>query len=205
MRRIAFALLLAVLAAVGVQNVVAAQESTPTAGQAPSPDLCTLEPVSFEFLESAFASPVPVDDETAASPVASPAGDPFADGEPVDEETRQAVEESMIINVACINTGVPLLQFAVYTEDGLRLLLANVSGITQADYEELEQAAQPLTEDQWTILIEFQEMVQLDDGRVAALIVGDDPMQPEPPSTTLFYLLERDGHWYIDALERNRA
>jgi hypothetical protein len=205
MRRIPIAMAIALLAVIGLSGFATAQEATPVgtpmAGEAVDPSLCTLQPLTFAYLQGIIASPVP---EADADTDATPAAVEMSEGEPVDAATRQAVEASMRINVACLNTGAPLLQLAIYTDDALRRLFGDLAAITEEQYQGLE-VVQPLAEEQWVVLYEFQEMVRLEDGQVAALIVGDDPVAPGSPSATLFFLEERDGHWFVDDFEQSGA
>ena len=56
-----------------------------------------------------------------------------------------------------------------------------------------------IPEDQRLVILEFQDMVKLPDGRIAAIVVGDNLADDATPAgPTLFYLTEQDGHWYID-------
>lgn len=190
-----FALMLGVLAFSGP---VAAQDATPIS---PDPSLCTLTVPTYEEIAMYAASPVA---EEAASPegtatVALPAGDP------VDDATRAAVEQSMIVNVACLNSGNTLLTMAAYSDAALGRIIGGAGAVSQELYDSLATPV-AIAENQRTVIIEFQDMVKLPDGRVAAIIVGDnlaDDTQPAGP--TLFYLVEKDGHWYIDDYENPGA
>lgn len=191
-----FALMLAALAIV---TPVSAQDATPApvaSGTpiAPGPELCTLTPPTYEEVVSIAASP-------AAEAVAAAQGTPtiaLPAGDSVDEATRQAVEQSMIVNVACLNTGSTLLAMAAYTDHGLSVLIGGAGPVSQELYDSLA-TPEAIAEDQWTVIVEFQEMAMLPDGRIAAIIVGDDRSdQSTPAGPTLFYLAEEGGHWYID-------
>lgn len=185
--------ILAALTIVGllISGSATAQDATPIA---PAPELCTLSAPTFEDVARIAASPAP---ETVVEAVGTPTIDLPA-GEPVDDATREAVEQSMIVNVACLNTGSYLLAMAVYSDDGLGRIIGGSGAIDQAIYDSLA-TPEAISEDQRTIIIEFQDMVLLPDGRVAAVIIGDNQADDsEPASATLFYLVEQDGHWYID-------
>jgi hypothetical protein len=120
------------------------------------------------------------------------------EGTPLDDATREAVEQSMIINVACINTGSTLLTMAAYSEEALARLVAGAGPVSQELYESLG-TIEAIAEEDRTVIYEFQDMVMLEDGRVAAIIIGDDQADDSAPAgPTLFYLVEKDGHWYID-------
>jgi hypothetical protein len=188
MNRFASALAAVAIGAVLATGAAVAQDATPIS---PDPSLCTLTPPTIEELSTWAATP-------AAAPEATPASIELPAGDPVDDATREAVEQSMIINVACLNTGSTLLSMAAYTDEALAGLVGGAGPITQEQYDGLA-TPQAMTEDARTVIVEFQDMVLLPDGRIAAIIVGDNQADDsEPSSATLFYLKEVDGHWYID-------
>ena len=172
---------------------VAAQDATPIA---PAPELCTLTPPTFEELSAYAASPVA---EVTAGAEATPGAElTLPEGTPVDDATRDAVEQSMIINVACLNTGSTLLTMAAYSQSALERLIGGSGPLSQELYDSLS-TPEAIAVDDFTVIYEFQDMVMLDDGRVAAIIVGDNQADDTTPAgPTLFYLAEKDGHWYID-------
>lgn len=181
--------------AVGVllaTGVAAAQDATPIS---PDPTLCNLTPPTIEELSEWASTPVA---EMAASPEGTATGSELPPGDPVDDATREAVEQSMIVNVACLNTGSTLLTMAAYSDDALASIVVGAGPIDQELYDSLA-TPEAIAEDQRTVIVEFQDMVLLPDGRVAAIIVGDNLADDtQPASPTLFYLKEVDGHWYID-------
>lgn len=168
-----------------------AQDATPIV---PDPSLCTLTPPSYEEVAQLAATPV-----AEASPTTE--GTPAAElpaGEPVDDATRAAVEQSMIVNVACLNSGSTLLWMAVYTDQALASIINGTGEFPRDLYDSLA-TPEVVTPDQWTVIVEFKDMVMLPDGRVAAIIVGDNRADDTTPAAaSLFYLAEKDGHWYID-------
>ena len=166
----------------------------------PNPELCTLEPSTRERLDAIVAMPfvpaTPIANAGAGTPVAMPEG-----GAPVPRDVQASIEESMIINIACINTGDPLRQMSIYTDLGLlRLLGEGVETITDEQFAMLTTPDE-LAEEDYTVIYEFGEAVDLGDGRVAIVIVGDDQSQPDPASPTLFVLVDQDGHWAVDSFE----
>ena len=174
-----------------VSGTATAQDATPIS---PAPELCTLTPPTLDEIAMLAASPAP---ESVAPAAATPTVELPA-GDPVDDATRAAVEQSMEINVACLNTGSTLLAMAAYSHEGLARIIGGAGEVSQELYDSLA-TPEAVPEDQRTIIIEFQDMVMLPDGRIAAIIVGDNQADDaEPASATLFYLIEQDGHWYID-------
>ncbi|MBX3071685.1 MAG: hypothetical protein KF883_14360 [Thermomicrobiales bacterium] len=185
------------MVALGSPMVSAAQDAD---GIVPDPDLCTLEPTSRERLDAVIAMTIvpatPFADAGFGTPVSMP-----DIGAPVTPEVQAAIEEAMIENVACINTGNALLQMSIYSDMGLsRLLGEGITSITDAQFDSLATPA-ALTPEQFSVLHEFGEAVDLGDGRVAIVIVGDDMSEPDPASPTLFVLVEQNGHWVVDSFE----
>jgi hypothetical protein len=172
---------------------IAAQDATPVA---PGPELCTLTPPTYDELSNYAASPVA---EMTATPEATPGAElTLPAGTPVDDATREAVEQSMIVNVACLNTGSTLLTMAAYSQGALERLIGGSGPVSQELYDSLA-TPEALAEEDRTVIFEFQDMVLLDDGRVAAIIIGDNQGDDTSDAgPTLFYLAEKDGHWYID-------
>lgn len=197
MKRLGSALSAVAIGVLLATGAATAQDATPIS---PDPSLCTLTPPSFETVAMYAASPA-ADIVGSGTPVAEVGGTPTAvlpAGEPVDDATRQAVEQSMIENVACLNTGSTLLAMAVYTDDALAGIIGGAGEISQDLYDSLA-TPEAISEDQRTVIVEFGDMVKLPDGRVAAIIVGDNKADTSSPaSATLFYLAEKEGHWYID-------
>jgi len=194
MKRFVFVPLLALmLGLMAISTSVAAQDATPVS---PAPEECTLTAPTYEQLSAFAASPVAEVDATAEATPGT--GLALPEGTPLDDATREAVEQSMIINVACINTGSTLLTMAAYSEEALARLVAGAGPVSQELYESLG-TIEAIAEEDRTVIYEFQDMVMLEDGRVAAIIIGDDQADDSAPAgPTLFYLVEKDGHWYID-------
>lgn len=196
MRRIAAALMVALTILATTLSSGSAQDATTVV---PNPEQCTLNQVTLEQLEVVIASPaadvVTFTESLQGTPVTLPPGNP------VDEETQERIEDAMIVNIACINTGELLLHMAVYSDDGIKRVIGTTDSISEDDYAML-QTPTPLDESQWTVIYDISEAIELEDGKVAVLIVGDDPTGEDAPSPTLFILVEQDGHWLIDSFER---
>lgn len=188
-----FALLLAGFV---LRGPVAAQDATPISVGI---DQCTLTPPSREHLSLLAATPIAAEAPAVdASPVAEGTpGVALPAGQPVDDATRAAVEQSMIVNLACINSGSTLLALAAFSDVALAEIAAGAGEITQEEYDAIATPV-AIPDDQRNVILEFQDMVMLEDGRIAAMILGDNLANDNPPSVSLFYLSERDGHWYID-------
>lgn len=177
--------------------------ATPVAAQTepivPDPELCTLEPTSRDRLDAIIAMDIvpatPLANASFGTPVSLP------EGAPVSDELQAEIEEAMTMNIACVNTGNILIQMSMYTDMGVKRGIGeNVASVSDEEFASLSQIRE-LTPEEMTAIYEFSDAIDLGDGRVAIVIVGDDMSQPDPARPTLFVLAEQDGHWYIDSYE----
>ncbi|MEA2524979.1 MAG: hypothetical protein QOF73_2206 [Thermomicrobiales bacterium] len=198
LKRLVFVVVAA--AALAMPLVARAQDGTPAANAtAPGLEECTVEPISLDRLTQLIGTPVPAV-ETEASPVASPTPFVMPEGEPADEATVAAITAAVREYIACLNAGDNARVLALYTDRGLLDLLggAIVGGATAQQVLDALGTAQPLPEDQRTLLYGIDDVRVLPDGRVAALIIGDDLAKPNPPGPALIYFVEVDGRWLVD-------
>jgi hypothetical protein len=171
--------------------VATAQET----GEPLAPAECTAEPLTYERLAGLIA--VPVVDGAEPEAEASPVAVSLPEGEPADEATTAAVQETVQQVVACVNAGELDRVLGLYS-DGLLATLFAGEEITEEDFaDEFVDRATPAPGEE-TVLYSFSEVVITADGRAAVVAVGDDQSRPGAPSPTLFYLVEQDGRWLID-------
>lgn len=191
-----------------------AQDATPVAvSLAPSPEECTVEPITVERLAAVMggdasaspeATPALPEVETEVTPVASPSVFTMPEGTPVDEATAAAISAAVRVYMACINAGDYARLLSLYSDSGLRQLLGNVigQGFTAEDVVSSFGTPQPLPDDQTTLLFGIDTILALPDGRVAALVIGDDQSNPGPPGPALIYFVQVDGEWLVDGFIR---
>jgi hypothetical protein len=187
-----FAAVLVLPATLSFAGPVAAQDATP---QALAPAACAAEPVSYEAFASLIALPAtPFAPEVAATP-----GPPILPaGEPAGEEIATAVRDTIAELVGCLNTGETMRILALYSDRFIAETFAGLE-ITQEEYEQELAAATPREPGQEVQLFAYSEVVLLDDGRAAVLVLGDDQLSPGPATETLFYLVDQGGEWKVDA------
>lgn len=192
MHRLRKAFVVAVTLFIGASSGAAAQD--PAASPSPLPlTECTTEPISFEELSLALATPV----AAPPSPEASPTAVTLPDGEPADEATTQAVQETIIQLTACLNSGQILSALALYSDRFLQEAFAGFE-ITQEMYDKQLESKEPRPEHERVLIYSFDQVVIAPDGRAAVVAVGDDLASAGPPSATLFYLAHDGDRWRVD-------
>jgi hypothetical protein len=172
-----------------------AQSATPAAYPiAPDPSECTVEPASPEEVATILGTPV-------ADPAGSPAPFVIAQGTPADPETSAAVIATLRQVFACANASDPLRVAGLYTDDFMRNFFA---GVPVGDLLEfLALPPQPLPDDQKRIIIRFEQVEILPDGRAGVVIVLDEPDDPRTEEPD-FAILERvEGRWLVDELHED--
>ena len=129
------------------------------------------------------------------------------EGTPADEATFAAVSAAVREYIACINAGDSAKVLALYTDDGLRALLADAiaAGYTGEDVIASFGTPAPLPADQVTLLYGIDQVVILADGRAAALVVGDDLTKPGAPGPALIYFAPVNGEWLVDGFVATEA
>lgn len=190
-----------------------AQEATPATGVVPDPSECQVAPrdanevVALWARASNIGTPISeaadVDD---ATPELSEFGTPQAViidipvGDPADAETMDAITATVRELFACVNAGDFLRATALYSDDFVRRIAPDPS-VSQEEIDSfLATEAAPLPENERLVLIAVTNVTVTDDGRVAAIVVSNDPAVDGPggTETSLVYFVERDGRWTLD-------
>lgn len=174
-----------------------AQEATPPP-DVPAPEECTVPPRSLEDLQALAATPV------AAAAVASPAATPGA----VDPATEAAVRAAIRELIACSNAGDFWRVLAVYSDryvrDYVAQLVEAITGqpgqITAEIYNQFART-RPLPPAARIVILSFGQPEYLPDGRIAVVVIGDDPLDREPAGPTRFILVKQGDRWLIDGFE----
>jgi hypothetical protein len=172
-----------------------AQEPTPWPGAAE----CTVEPYDLTTVLTPTDATPPV----AAEP--TPAERPT--GEPADDETIQAVTETIGQFIGCSNLGYPFRVLFLLTPEYLPVFVAENAGpITAADIAQLNALANatepfdPLPPDQQTVIVAIEDVEVLEDGRVIATVIGDNLAEPDGPNAVYFIFRELNGRYLIDGI-----
>jgi hypothetical protein len=184
--------LIAVLAALFALPV-AAQDATP-APEAPDPAICTLNPLTPDDLRriaDTEATPVPTSTPITGNIV-------LPDGEELFTSEREEIEKDIRRAIACVNTGEPLKALAAYTDAWIGGFLIAQGGLDDELIAGL-QVDRDLQPDQFLQIVSFGDAARLPDGRVAIVVVGDDPTDDRDPQPRLFVMAEvRPGRYLID-------
>jgi hypothetical protein len=152
-----------------------AQGGTPATGlDAPVAAECTVAPRSEDELRALFreAAATPVLDSSQASP--TPAIAPT--GTPADERTVTEVSATWRQFIACITAGDQARMFAVFSDDMVRrqFVVDIAFGVTEdALFEFLAATPIPLPPDQSILIVPFDDVRVLSDGRVAVVGPGE--------------------------------
>jgi hypothetical protein len=178
-----------------------AQEGTPDTGEADSPRLvapveCDVAPRAFEEVAAMLA----LEGEGVPEPEMTQPQAPL--GEIVDPETAIAIEEASRELIACFNAGDFLRAAGVMTENGVRRAFWGFTineEIRQQTLEFLPATPEARSEEFWIRLLTVTDVSMLPDGRVAAFIVLNEPIQPPGgPETLLFIFANENGQWLFD-------
>jgi hypothetical protein len=201
--RIRVALMVAAPFALGVLPA-AAQDSTasPTPLGDPLPAVeCTVDPITYEGLGKIVATPAATE-ETTPEPEATPTMLELPAGEPADDETVAAVQQSIQEITACLNAGDLKRVLSLYSDGFLQRQFNGVS-FTEEEFEAELGTVTPREPDQEILIYSFGEVVITEDNRAAVIVVGDDLGNERPASGTLFYLVQNGDQWLIDETIRS--
>ena len=189
------AVLVTAFLALGASGI-AAQDGTPEgSSRVIAPEECQVEPRSAaavaEILDSAGE---------AADVVQTPLPIPL--GRPADPETKAEINALGRELIACFNAGDLLRATALMSDAGVRSFF-NVDADIQVDVAAvqsgLETPPTPFPANDQSRLIAVTDISVLDDDRVGAFIVFNDPLNPPRGPATLLMLLAPEGDgWVVD-------
>ena len=190
------ALLLVVVAGIGVAAPTIAQDATPVSAESVT---CDVESRSAnELLELWYGDT----DDPDATPIATRADmdEEFPDevtlqlGEPADEETTAGVAETLLRVFACFHEGDVLRAYALFTDD-----MAQVFGPPPGTPREQGEAflRGEFGVEDGTELLTVANVMLLDDGRAAAFVVERDASG----DSVAYVIFEVVGdRWLVDDL-----
>lgn len=178
--------------------VVSAQSGTPVGGRdVPDASECTVAPGVAADVLALFREMAATPTAPSTSGTANPT--PFVppSGQPADAETTAAIVTATREIIACTNSygflGLVTVSTHRHIRDIMTVDLAN--GMTEADVAAFyADTPEPPTPEQSVAFGEVRDVVVLDDGRVGALVVGDEPGAPSYP---LYFIFVKENDRYL--------
>jgi hypothetical protein len=169
---------------------VMARQASPAAGEVIDPVECQIAALSDEFFQQLAATP-----ESDASPAPEVAGSPapfsVPEGDPAGEAEVEAVTLTVRELVACLNAADYRRVYALYTEE---YLLRTFGG---QGIDVLQATPEPAPASGQHALIGIDDVITLEDGRLAARV--ELSSAPEaPPVTTYLVFAQVGDRWLID-------
>jgi hypothetical protein len=132
------------------------------------------------------------------SAVVFPTAVPLPLGSPADPDVVAAVTETLRRTMACANAGDYWGLLSLSSDNLIRYYRPDA-----ANREEARRIADELfppspAGKHWR-LIAVTDVAVMDDGRVAAVLVSEDPLSFTPgPETQIFFLVQERGRWVLD-------
>ena len=185
---------------VALQPAVAQDDS-------PNPEECTHEQPMIEDLQELYGTPHPEGAGEATSIVqATPEGFEMPAGEPADEATTAEIVTAIRVLTACHNAGDYLAGFSGLTDEFIVVQVGNA--LFDEDFvAAMEASPVALAEEQQTVILDIEEVIVLEDGRVAALFHYHSPTPQaegiDGVETDLFIFENVDGAWLLDEVVEN--
>jgi hypothetical protein len=152
---------------------------------------CSVAPRSPEVITRLLSGPA------IATPAATTGGETLPTGEPVNTATRQLMEETVRLWLACQNAGEQLRAWALFSDGYLYRLLSRQAGTTVASLETLATPAPAATAT--AILREIRDERLLPDGRLGATVVITYQSVPMP-KTFFFFFTPQNNRLLIDGI-----
>jgi hypothetical protein len=178
----------------GVALPAAAQDDGDDGAAAaiPMPEECVVEPRDQAEIDEILASTQP------AAPLAE--GLPVPLGTPADEETQTVVEEVVRQFIACLNGGDAARAAALLTESGLVGFYGPAAADDSADVQAPEGTPVARSEDALLRLRAVTDISVLDDGRLGAFVLLNDPLVRGGGQTLLFIFADDGEGPVIDSV-----
>jgi hypothetical protein len=168
-------------------------------GEPVAPAACTVEPISVEtllplwFPEQAVTPEPPT---PTTHPERTSVRLPL--GEPVDAATAAAITATVRELFACQNRVENRRLYALLSEEMLR----RIGPTPDEGPEDLPvhlAPFEPIPVEEYIRLLAITDVSVMADGRVAAVVVTDDPPVPSMgPETQVMLFIDEDGRWVLD-------
>jgi hypothetical protein len=170
---------------------------------APSPELCTVTPISTDLAASLLATPVAIVEPptTSHGTVVIPAGTP------ADSDTTTAILDVLTKLWACNNASNRGAILGLFTNDAIQSTFGFTEA-TQWDLAELRAnvaaaltPGEPRAEDEWASIDGIASVLQLPDGRIGVLVLNTDPgVANGHPVLDYFVFVLQDNSYRLDEI-----
>ena len=170
-----------------------AQDETGATPSVPQPADCRIEPRDQAKIDELLGA------GTATVPL--PDGLPVPLGTPADAETREEVDALVRELLSCLNAGDAQRAASLFSENGVRAFYGPAAATDAAGEQAPGGTPTPRGEEQQLRLLTITDVSVLDDGRLAAFAVIDDPLVRGPRAQTLLLIfIDEGGQLLIDGV-----
>lgn len=164
---------------------VGAQDEIDATPRVPQPADCRVEPRDQAEIDEILAA------GTATFPL--PGGLPVPLGTPADAETREEVDALIRELLSCLNAGDARRGASLFSENGVRAFYGPAVETDAAGEQAPGGTPTPRGEEQQLRLLTVTDVSVLDDGRIAAFAVIDDPLVRGRRAQTLLLIFVEEG------------
>lgn len=180
--------------------VALAQDATPSVGAYPAtidPAECQVEARSVAEIIALRAAPRAGPPQARAVPAATTVEIPI--GEAADAETVAGVTATIREVIACSGAGDFARLLALFSDDLARQIVAP-DRLSEEDLQAaLETLPEALPAGEQSTLLAITDVMELEDGRVGAFVVGPDAANVNRPDTIYVTLVREGDRWWVDA------
>ncbi len=175
--------------------VALVQEATPAAGGfpiTPDPAECQVEARTVDEFVAVLGAATP----TTPDPVGTTVEVPL--GEAADAETVAGVTATIREILACFNAGDFSRALSLFSSEAINRIAAE-DPITEEELRSfLEATPQAAQAEQQSTLLALTDVMELEDGRVGALMATTDPFVG--PDTAYVIFVQENDRWRIDEI-----
>ena len=181
--------------ALGGPAVTLAQEATPAAGGfpiTPDPTECQVEARTVDEFVAVLGAATPTTPDLVGTTVEVPLG------EAADAETVAGVTTTIREILACFNAGDFSRALSLFSSEAINRIAAE-DPITEEELRSfLEATPQAAPAGQQSTLLALTDVMELEDGRVGALMATTDPFVG--PDTAYIIFVQENDRWRIDEI-----
>jgi hypothetical protein len=169
-----------------------------SAPYAPSPDLCTIAPMTTDDVANLLATPTPL----FAPPLTANGIVALPGGVPADDAATAGALEALTQLWACNNAENPAAMISVFSPAGMQQTL----GVTEDSTWSLEAIrakvaatltqGEPRPEDEWASIDAIVSVLAQPDGSIGVLVLNSDPRVSDGDQVLDYFAFTTDGTSY---------